>query len=256
MLRLVQLSDCHVTGAANAAYRGEDPRACLRAVVDQVIAWSPDLVLATGDLSEDASEASYAFLAEQFERIQAPLWVTAGNHDDAQMMDRVFLHKALVEPVRVHDGDWQIVLLNSARPGEIPGRLDKDQLEGLQALLQGDERPALLALHHQPWPVGSPWIDRYPLTNPEPFIEALDSGPERQLVLWGHVHQALSRQYETPSGRAITGLAGPSTVCNSLPGQQRFAPDPAGPACRWLELEPGGDWRTGLLRPWAEPARE
>lgn len=256
MLKVIQLSDCHVTGDPNVSYRGEDPRASLCAVVDRIIAWSPDLVLATGDLSEDASKASYQFLANQFERIHSPLWVTAGNHDDARVMHQVFPRTSLGEPVRVHDGGWQVILMNSARPGEVPGRLDKDQLEGLRAMLHDDERPALLALHHQPWLVGSPWIDRYPLTDPAPFIEVLDAGPERQLVLWGHVHQALNGQHETPSGRSITGLAGPSTVCNSLPNQARFTPDPAGPACRWLELEANGDWRTGLLRPWAAPATE
>lgn len=247
MLKLVQLSDCHVTGSDEVSYRGEQPRASLRAVVDRVIDWAPDLVLATGDLSEDASGSSYDFLAAQFERIPAPLWVTAGNHDDAAAIARSFAHTALSEPVRVHDGDWQVILLNSARDGEISGRLDAAQLEALHELLADDPRPALLALHHHPWPVASPWIDRYPLEHPQALCEVLASGPARQLVLWGHVHQALCQQHLVAPEKLITGLAGPSTVCNSLPGQEKFTLDPAGAACRWLELEANGEWRTGLL---------
>lgn len=256
LLKVIQLSDCHVTGSTGTPYRGQDPRASLSALVDRVIAWSPDLVLATGDLSEDASEASYAFLVEQFERINAPLWVTAGNHDDARVMAHAFTHSVLHEPVRVHDGAWQIILLNSARDGDIAGRLDQAQLEVLKDMLRDDDRPALLALHHQPWPVASPWIDRYPLTDPGEFIGVLNSGPARQLVLWGHVHQAIHEQHILPSGRVVDGLAGPSTVCNSLPNCTRFTPDPEGPACRWLALESNGNWQTGLLRPRAGPARE
>lgn len=247
MLKLIQLSDCHVTRANDVLYRDQDPRASLRAVVDRIIDWAPDLVLATGDLSEDASESSYAFLAEQFERIPAPLWVTAGNHDDAAVLALRFDLTALREPVRVHDGDWQVILLNSARDGEISGWVDALQLDALRALLADDPRPALLALHHHPWPVESPWIDRYPLNQPEELSAVLATGPSRQLVVWGHVHQALCRQHQVAPGKVVTGLAGPSTVCNSLPGQAKFTIDPAGPACRWLELEPDGAWRTGLL---------
>jgi len=248
MLKLVQLSDCHVTASKDITYRGQDPRASLQSIVERITAWAPDLVLATGDLSEDASDSSYAFLREQFERIKAPVWITAGNHDDAQSLARTFSRTALDAPVRVHDGDWQVIMLNSARDGEIPGRLDVEQLDALRTLMADDPRPALLALHHQPWPVESPWIDRYPLTNPEAFLDVLDDGPEQQLVLWGHVHQALKQQHILPSGKTVTGLAGPSTVCNSLPAQPHFKLDAAGPACRWLELNAIGVWRSGLLR--------
>lgn len=248
MLKVVQLSDCHVTGSINTSYRGQDPHAGLRAMVDRVIGWRPDLVVATGDLSEDASAASYDFVAQQFSRIKAPLWVTAGNHDDSASLERTFSRTALREPVRIHDGNWQVLLLNSARDGEIPGRLDQEQLDALRDLLADDPRPLLLALHHHPWPVESTWIDRYPLTDPEALFRVLADGPERQLIAWGHVHQALCKQHILESGKVVTGLAGPSTVCNSLPYQPGFTLDPAGPACRWLELESNGEWRTGLLR--------
>jgi len=248
MLKVVQISDCHVTGSLNTPYRGQDPHAGLRAIVDRIMAWGPDLVMATGDLSEDASAASYDFVAEQFDRIKAPLWVTAGNHDNSATLARVFPHTALREPVRIHSGDWQVLLLNSARDGEIPGRLDKEQLDVLGNLLADDPRPLLLALHHHPWPVASNWIDRYPLNNPQALFEVLATGPDRQLIAWGHVHQALCKQHTLESGKVVTGLAGPSTACNSLPCRPGFTLDPAGPACRWFELEQSGAWQTGLLR--------
>jgi len=33
-----------------------------------------------------------------------------------------------------------------------------------------------------------------------------------------------------------------------LPLRQKFQPDPAGPACRWIELHADGAMETGLLR--------
>jgi hypothetical protein len=42
-------------------------------------------------------------------------------------------------------------------------------------------------------------------------------------------------------------LACPSTAANSRPGTLRFEHDPAGPACRWLQLGAGGTLETGLF---------
>ncbi len=242
-MRLVQVSDCHVPGPADQFYRGQDPRAGLVRVLRAVEAWQPDLVLATGDLSEDGSAASYAWLAETFGRLSAPVVSTPGNHDDAGLMARHFSRCAADGP-EVLDADWRIVLVGSAKPGEIGGRFTPRQLDGLSEALADSGKPALVALHHQPWPVGSPWIDRYRLENPEDFEAVLSRHPNVRLVLWGHVHQDVAMERA-----GLTGLGCPSSVSNSLPGCARFTPDAAGPACRWLELEPDGVYRTGILRP-------
>lgn len=242
-MKVLQITDCHVTASRSLRYRGEDPRQQLEAVIDAAIEWAPDLVLATGDLSEDGSAESYQFLQQAFARIPAPVLATPGNHDQADRLAEHFPYCAVDEPLSFED-DWQLLLLGSARPGLVGGRIDAAQIDALDRLLAGDERPALLTLHHQPWPVGSPWIDRWALETPEVLHALLARHPRLRLVLWGHVHQAVRLELDH-----LTGLGGPSSVSNSLPGQARFTIDPAGPACRWLDLAPDGSFETGLLRP-------
>lgn len=242
-MKVLQITDCHVSGPAGSRYRGVDPRAGLERVVEAAVAWAPDLVLATGDLSEDASDESYAWLAECFARIPAPVLATPGNHDDGERLRAHFPHCAVDTPL-VFEGDWRLILLGSARPGLIGGRLDAAQLAALDRLLTVSKRPALLALHHQPWPVGSPWIDRYALEEPEQLHAVLRRHPGMRLVLWGHVHQDVRIEAE-----GIVGLGAPSSASNSLPGCERFTMDPAGPACRWLTLDTDGAFETGVLRP-------
>jgi Icc protein len=254
-VKVVQLSDCHVTGQPGQAYRGTDPRATLEAVIDVVLDWDPDLVLATGDLSEDASEASYAYLAEQFARLPMPVLGTPGNHDTAVGMHACLPRSAIDElltfaPAEEYGGSaagspWAFMLLGSAKPGEIGGRFEERQLDEFEAALGAGQGPVLVALHHQPWPVGSPWIDRYALDEPERFHALIGAHPRVRLVLWGHVHQAVRLEV----GQGQVGLGAPSTVSNSLPGMPRFTVDPAGPACRWLHLAADGSFETGLLRP-------
>ncbi|NRB70436.1 MAG: metallophosphoesterase [Xanthomonadales bacterium] len=242
MFKVIQLSDCHVPAAAGTPYRGMDARATLEALLPVINAWAPDLVLATGDLSEDGSAEAYDWLAKALAGLHAPLLVTPGNHDDAALMASRF-EQAAHEQALVFDASWRVIVLNSAVAGEVTGRISNAQLAQLDAALEDSSRPVLVALHHQPQPVGSPWIDRFPLLDPELLLARLRAAPQVKVVLWGHVHQAISLSLNGP-----LGLGAPSTVSNSLPGEDRFTPDPAGPAVRWLELAPDGEVTTGLLR--------
>lgn len=242
-LRLVQVSDCHVSADPQARYRGGDPRAGLSATLHAAKAWCPQLILATGDLSEDGSLESYAWLAGQFEALGAPVLALPGNHDHPRRMADAFSHCPTDDPL-VHDvPGWRLILLNSSAEGVVAGRLTERMLSGLADALASHHAAKLVLLHHPPLPVGSPWIDRYMLEAPERLWDLIDR-PDVLAVAWGHIHHAVALRH----GHARL-LGAPATSVNSLPGQQRFTPDPAGPACRWLELRSDGKLETGVL--WA-----
>jgi len=240
--RIVQLTDCHVSADDGALYRGINPRRSLEALLTEVKTFSPDLVIATGDLAEDASAVAYTWLAGVLAELGRPVLALPGNHDDPALLQAHFTATTVDSPLAVKQGGWQLVLLNSAVENEVPGGLTPRQLEQLDGVLASSGLPTLVALHHQPLAVGSLWIDRYPLLEPEPFWKVLSRHPSVRLVTWGHIHHAVALERE-----GISALGSPSTVSNSLPGQDKFTHDPAGPACRWFELERDGRFATGLL---------
>lgn len=242
-LRVIQISDCHVSAETGPSYRGLDPRAGLEAVLGAATAWRPDLVLATGDLSDDASDASYRYLAERLAGLGAPVLALPGNHDLASRQSRFFADCPVEEPLVRDSGGWRLILLNSAAEGFISGQLSDRMLAGLDRALDETSRPKLLALHHQPIPVGSPWIDRYPLEETARLWAMIEGRDDIRAIVWGHVHQPFA------AWRGATRLlGGPSTATNSLPGQDAFSADPRGPACRWLKLGAEGRLTTGVLR--------
>lgn len=249
-IKIIQITDCHVSAAPDAVYRGIDPRETLRSLLPVVSAWGPDLVLLTGDLAEDGSEEAYAFLSAEIGDLGAPLLTIPGNHDAPGLQAQSFARTALDEPLVWDGGGWRLVCLNSAVEGRIGGALNGAMRDGLDAALASGEAPTLVVLHHQPVPVGSPWIDRYALDEPQYFWEVIDRHPQVRAVCWGHIHH----DFHARRG-AITLLGAPSTACNSLPEQERFVADEAGPACRWLELDADGRLETGLLRPGAGSAK-
>lgn len=244
MLRIIQLSDCHLPAKREQLYRGRDPYLAVEQLLPAIAAWRPELLLATGDLSEDASHSAYAWLAEQLHRLAIPVLAIPGNHDMAGRMREHFAATALDAPLVFDTHGWRLVMLNSAPAGHIPGSFDARQLALLAESLAGSDAPKLVALHHQPVAVGSPWIDKYPLLEAQQFWAVLAADPQVKLVCWGHVHQAISRQV-----RGVLALSCPSTVSNTLPGSEHFSDDGRGGLCRWLELAADGSVKTGLLGP-------
>lgn len=243
MARIVQLSDCHVSADPSVTYRGIDARNHLADLLPAISRWAPDLLLLTGDLAEDEAEPTYAWLAEELGTLGIPMLALPGNHDRADLLGRHF-DAPPPRGVLARDLDgWRLVLLDSAVPGEVPGRLREEQIESLDEQLEGAPGPALVALHHHPLPVGSPWIDRYPLLDPGPLWSVL-LRRRASAVVWGHIHQAFRAQLE-----GVLALGCPSSASNSLPGREKFALDGQGPAARWLELDDAGQIGTGLLRP-------
>ena len=244
-LRIIQISDCHVSADPDALYRGQSADANLQKVLHLVRQWNPALVLLTGDVSEDGSQESYERISGLLAQTGMPVLALPGNHDDVEVMGWYFRSGPWDGPHVTEVENWQLILLDSTEPGRISGCFSASSLEQIHASLHGKgRRHTLVALHHQPVPVGAPWIDRYMLESPARFFEVIDQSPRVRCICWGHVHHDFQVQR-----KGVTLLGAPSTVANSIPGTQSFTLDPAGPACRWLELSARGEVNTGLLNP-------
>jgi Icc protein len=242
-LRIIQISDCHVSADPDALYRGQSADANIQKIVHLATQWNPALVLLTGDVSEDGSRESYEYTSGLLAQIGVPVLALPGNHDDLEVMSRYFRLGPWEGPHVTEAENWQLVLLDSTGPGRISGCFSASSLQRIQASLHDNgRRHTLVALHHQPVPVGATWIDRYMLESPARFFEVIDQSPRVRCISWGHVHHGFQVQRN-----GVTLLGAPSTVANSIPGAQRFTLDPAGPACRWLELSARGEVNTGLL---------
>jgi Icc protein len=240
--RLVQLSDCHVSADTATLYRGINPHRTLSQLLNAVRGFDPDLLLVSGDLSEDASADSYRLLKACLDNLSVPVMALPGNHDDPGLLAETFPGSPVDAISVTQHGPWQLVRLDSCLPGRPEGRVSDAALDELgKHLATRGLRPVIIALHHQPVVMGSPWIDKYPLLEPNRLLGLIDRHPGIRAVVWGHVHQV----FETQRNRTRM-LACPSTAINGRAGAPRFTPDTLGPAFRWLELYPDGSIQTGI----------
>ena len=242
---LVQLTDSHLFADPDGRLLGMNTADSLERVIDRVLADQADidLLLATGDLSQDGSPDSYQAFLRMTGRIPAPLRAFPGNHDLHDPLRRIAEGGGLLDPV-VDCGAWRIVLLDTAVPDAVHGHLRDEQLQLLaEALDERPERPALICLHHHPVPIGSAWMDRIGLDNAAALFAILDRRPQVRAVLWGHVHQAFD---DWRNGVRLLGS--PSTCVQFEPGSDTFRVGEQAPGYRWLRLHADGHLETGVAR--------
>jgi 3',5'-cyclic AMP phosphodiesterase CpdA len=212
---LVQLSDPHI----GASWGDGDPVARLAAAVDAVLALdgSPDAVLVSGDLADHAAEPEYEQVRALVGRIDAPAYVLPGNHDDRDALHRHFgVPGAGGQPVQYTAdlGRLRLVVLDSTRPGEDRGELDRERLSWLDRTLAETPRPpTVVAMHHPPFTVGIPVWDAIglPPADRRALGEILGRHPQVQRVVAGHLHRAIAAEL---GGRAV--LSVPSTYVQGL----------------------------------------
>ncbi len=202
-------------------------------------------MLATGDLSETGSAESYARLAPVLAGIGAPVHCLPGNHDRPEVLRRALQGPNIHHRAAIEAGAWRIVLLDTTVPGEDGGRLSDESLRRLDAARGAQRaRPALIALHHPPVAIGSPWMDELGLANPEAFFAVVDRHPQVRAVIFGHIHQPFE---SVRKGGLILGAPATSRQFRPRRADTEMSDEP--PACRWLRLHADGRIESELI--WA-----
>ena len=200
-----------------------------------------DAFIVTGDLAQEARVPAYERLKERLERFGKPQYWLPGNHDDTTIMAET-CSQAMVS--RVEMGRWQIILLNSQIPGEPSGKLSDEEIRGLQAYLKTNPlQHTLIALHHQPAPINSLWMDKIGLINPQALLQALKPHAQVKGIIHGHVHQ--ERESEI---NGIPVLATPATCLQFTPESDDFAVEPLMPGFRVLDLLENGELESFVVR--------
>lgn len=242
---LVQLSDSHLFADADGKLLGMNTHDSLQRVIERVLDEQPqvDLILASGDLSQDGSLASYQRFRQLHEQIPAPARWFAGNHDELPAMQAACADSDLLQPI-IDLGNWRIILLDTSIPGAVPGYCSAEQLALLeQALQTAGDRHVLVTFHHHPVSIGCRWMEPIGIRNPEALFAVTDRHPQVQAMLWGHIHQEFDQLRN-----GVRLLASPSTCVQFAPGSEEFQVDQEAPGYRWLRLYADGRLETAVSR--------
>lgn len=238
MATVLHLTDSHIAAAEDFALKGVGVRESLLRVLAHAAQHQgvPDLLLATGDLSQDGSEAAYRWLARSFKPAASRLAALAGNHDDPAR-----LAAALPMPKQLLLDGWCIILLHTQVTDAEGGHVDEAELAFLERALDASSMPTLIALHHPPVALGSRWLDAIGLDNAGDLWDIIEHRQQVRAVLFGHAHQA----FDARRG-AIRLLGTPSTCAQFRPQAVDFALDTKPPGYRTLSLRNDGRLETAV----------
>lgn len=202
MLKFVHISDTHLPHDRSLSpdwgpyppYKGAE--ALIKAINNLPLI--PDFILHTGDVAYDPHENIYKDIKQLMDQLKAPVIYLAGNHDDPEQMQRELFNLETVQPELYYQrsiNGVQLVCLDSnclENPEHHTGLVSDEQLAWLDDICsQEDDRPLLVAIHHNPINMGVPWLDdTMVLENGEDFHEILLKAKARLAgVFFGHIHQ-------------------------------------------------------------------
>ncbi len=221
ILRILHLSDTHLFGDATLHYGVVDTRAALARTLERAGELDTvDVVVVSGDLSEDGTAESYRILAWMLEPWAAERGAVVvyamGNHDHRAGFEEVLGERTRTQSVK----GFRITTVDSAVPGAGYGNLDEGQLDALRVALETpSENGTIVVLHHPPVPAQTTLLQELELQNPAELVDVCATGDVR-LILAGHYHHSLSAEAEgipVVVAPAVANTADPLAV----PGTER-----------------------------------
>jgi Icc protein len=248
-LRIVQITDTHIVAEPGGKVFGVDSFVALRSLL-AIAQGEPSrqhLLVATGDLSEDGTPASYQRLRSLLAPLLLPVYCVPGNHDSYSEMQAHLRNEQIRMERRVVRVGWQIIFLDSQVPDHEHGLLNSEDFIALEnALQEMPDHHALVCLHHGPLRVCPTRPCR--LENAEEFLGVLHRYSNVRGVISGHNHCAVDEQHGgirimvTPS--SVAQLTHPS---QALSGDATHALDRGLHGFRRLELHPDGQIETEVV---------
>ena len=216
---IAQVTDIHIGFAP-----GEEPEELnhsrFRATLDRLLEAPnrPDLLVLTGDITENGDIESFDKTAALLAQCPFPVWPMVGNHDTRAGLLHAFPQ---VRPAAggflhyvVEQDALRIVLLDTLEPGRHGGAFCPARQAWLTAQLDGaPDTPTLIFMHHPPVVSGIDWMDPAPDEGWVLRFGAAVEGRTNVLAIHcGHLHRPLAARFRgiplhvTPSVAPLVAL--------------------------------------------------
>lgn len=196
-VRFVHITDTHLLNRADQIFNKINTVQTLEAVLAQCLKRYPniDFLLFTGDISQTATKKSYELFKSIIDRYQTPIYCVPGNHDKPKLLKNIMPNSPNDSITIIKHGKFSLILINSSVDNEHHGLISKTCLQKIKKHLQSNSDECnIIALHHHPININSPWLDEIALQNRNEFLETIHNSFRNVLILFGHVHQEIDIQ--------------------------------------------------------------
>ena len=201
---LAQITDLHIgLGEGPVA---EIQKTRLIAALDALsrINPRPDLVIASGDLTDHGRVTEYRDLKEILDAYPFDVLPLMGNHDRREAFWEVF-------PDGPRNGDFvqyaiddhpvRLVAVDTLDVGRHGGAFCAARAEWLDKTLSAEpKKPTIIAAHHPPITTGIPWMTLYDDSVwAERFAKIVSRHKQVKRVICGHIHRPIQAEWANTS---------------------------------------------------------
>jgi Icc protein len=243
-LSILQITDLHLLTESGQKMSGVDTERSFCEVLEYAHTQHDefDLILVTGDLTQDPSQFGYERIYQELEKYPSRAVCLPGNHDDPALMEQYIAGERINCKKQILFDNWQLINLNSKKPKSEGGRLEAEELDLIgQAIEKHPDLNALIAIHHHPLPTQSAWLDTMVIENGGAFFSVMEQYPQIKAITCGHIHQEL----ETTKNNILI-LGTPSTCFQFKPHCTNYALDDKHSGYRIFQLFPDGKIITNV----------
>jgi 3',5'-cyclic AMP phosphodiesterase CpdA len=237
MTLIAQITDMHIRPSGKKAYGVVDTEAMLRAAVRTIAAQprQPDMVIATGDLTDCGLPEEYELLRDCLRPLGMPVYLIPGNHDRRETMRQAFGGDGYLPSSGEHlhytieDHAVRVIALDTVVPGKGHGEMDAARLAWLKARLdEQPDRPTAIFMHHPPFPTGLGHMDSINCRNAPAMADLLRQRQNIERVACGHHHRSIQIRWAGTIGSVSPSVAH-QVVLDLLPHEDAtFAMEPPG----------------------------
>ncbi|OGT46433.1 MAG: hypothetical protein A3F17_08615 [Gammaproteobacteria bacterium RIFCSPHIGHO2_12_FULL_41_15] len=190
IIKIAQISDSHLLEDQTENIHGINPYQRLSRIINHLKKNQYDLILFTGDVANNGDEKSYAQVLELTKEVKNKILIIPGNHDDLDRLTKILSQSKMFiiwpqESIKVDD--WYFVYLDTVVKGENHGYITDDSIRTLTTnLKKAHDLNVCILMHHHPFDIGVPCVDKYKIHNSETIKNVLTKNVK--LVVHGHVH--------------------------------------------------------------------
>ncbi len=196
---IAQITDMHVEAEPARSKLPVHTASHLARAVDALNCQQPrpDVVVVTGDLTNDGTDADYALLRSLLAPLEIPTYLIPGNHDLSPTLVTAFSDAGYLpaEPpvmYAVDDYPLRLIGVDTTDPDRHDGVFDADRAAWLDAtLVEAPDRPTVVFMHHPPFETGIWWMDATGIQGADRFRAVIEAHTQVIRVLCGHVHRPI-----------------------------------------------------------------
>jgi 3',5'-cyclic-AMP phosphodiesterase len=232
---IAHISDCHIT-VPGVLIESIDTTERLKRTIRVLAALHPrpDVVVATGDLTQNGTRAEYAVLRDIVSAMPIPFLPCLGNHDTREASRNAFVIPsspfAPQEFIQYKVEDWplHLIVLDTVQAGTAEPTFCAARVESLRHMLAGSREPALVAMHHPPFATGVDWVDARNSAWSGELGSILSGNACVRGIICGHVHRSLHRLWHGIPVSAAPAVAPQVALQLSPQAAPAFSLEPAG----------------------------